>query len=52
MDGNTSPKSECEIFDRGHVMQLNQQQSGPSKTVYTCPCGHSEDEYEDAGTGA
>ncbi len=52
MDGNTSPTYECKVYDNGHIKQLDQSLSGPSKTVYTCACGQSEEEYEDAGTGA
>lgn len=53
-DGNTSPKVNCVVFtvQGQHFMQLDQEQSNPSKTVYSCPCGESEVEFEDAGTGA
>jgi len=46
------PASECKVFDNGHIMQLDQQTSGPHKTVYLCACGAMVEEYEDAGTGA
>lgn len=52
MDGNTSVKYECTVFDKGHVMQFDPSASGADKSVYTCACGASHTEHEDAGTGA
>lgn len=52
MDEIHPPKYECRIFDRGHIMQLDMSATSPSKTVYSCPCGASQEENEDAGTGA
>lgn len=46
------PTYECKTYDNGHVYSLDQQNSGPHKTTYTCACGESIVEYEDAGTGA
>ncbi len=52
MDGNTSQKSDCTLFDRGHIMQLDQSMTTPSLTVYSCPCGALQEVNEDSGTGA
>lgn len=52
MDGNASVKYECSVWDNGHIHQLDQQTSGPHKTVYLCACGNTIEEFEDAGTGA
>ncbi len=51
-DGDTGPTYVCRVFDGDHIMQLDQQNSGPHKTTYTCACGQSIEEFEDAGTGA
>ena len=48
MNDSQAIKSSCPIFDRGHIMQLDQQACTPSKTVYTCACGESVTEHEDA----
>lgn len=52
MDEMHPPKYICRVFDHGHVMQLDMGATSPSKTVYSCPCGVSQEENEDAGTGA
>lgn len=52
MDEMHPPKYVCNVFDRGHIMQLDMGSTTPSKTVFTCACGVSQEENEDAGTGA
>lgn len=52
MDGNTSTVYECKVFDRGHIMQYDPTQSSPDKSIFSCPCGETWIENEDAGTGA
>lgn len=52
MDGNTSQTYECKVFDNGHLMQFDQTLSGSDKSVYSCACGATVIENEDAGTGA
>ena len=52
MDEIHRPKYECRIYDSGHVMQLDQSMTTSSKTVFSCPCGATQEENEDAGTGA
>lgn len=43
----------CKVFfNQGHVKQYDASQSGPDKSVFTCPCGATEVIFEDAGTGA
>ena len=48
MDGNSSQKSECNVFDNGHFITFDSLQSGPEKSVYACACGFSVVEFEDA----
>lgn len=52
MDGNTSQTYDCKVFDKGHIMQYDGAASGPDKSVYSCACGATTIENEDAGTGA
>lgn len=51
MDGNTSSQFQCSVYALGHVIEFDPAASGPDKSVYSCPCGATELEYEDAGTG-
>lgn len=50
-DENVSPIYECNVWDKGHVMQFDQANSNAQTTVYTCACGAMTIENED-GRGA
>ncbi len=52
MDGNTSPTYQCKVFPAGCIMYFDVAESGPDKSVFTCPCGKQTIEAEDVGTGA
>lgn len=52
VDGDTSPKSDCPRFSKGHIMQFDMGQSSPERSVYSCSCGALTVEHEDSGTGA
>lgn len=50
-DGNTSPKYECNVWEKSHIPQFDSAASGTDKSVYTCACGYQIIENEDCGTG-